>query len=91
MEIPLDIDLFLLLEKKTKNLSHICSIEYMGLVLLLYSLQLNVNTYSTKNLPFWSSSYLATSITFFIIVNLFFSCPYYFCYVKLNPQTYGRR
>ena len=72
MEISFDIFLFFWMEKKLILLSHICSIEYMGLVLSLWSLESNGNAYSTKNRPFWSSSYLATSITFFAIVVLLF-------------------
>ena len=56
------------MEKKMILLSRICSVEYMGLVLSLRSLESNSNTSCTKNRPFWSSSYLVTSIILSIIV-----------------------
>ena len=71
MEISFDIFLFFWIEKKLVLLSHVCSILYKGLVLWLWSLELNDNAYSIKKLPFWSSSYLATLITFFASVDFF--------------------
>ena len=68
----MDIFLIFLMEKKLILSSHICSIEYLGLALLLWSLSSNNNTCSKKNRPFWSSSYLATSITFFLSFCYFF-------------------
>ena len=69
------------MEKKLILLSHICSIEYMVLVLWLWSLKSNGNAYSTKNRPFWSSSYLATSITF-LPLSIFFLCYVYYRMVQ---------
>ena len=70
MEISLNIFLFFWMEKNLILLSHIYSIEYLGLVVLLWPLWSNGNTCSTKNCPFWSSSYLAM---FFLPLSIFFS------------------
>ena len=72
MEISFDTFLIFLMEKKLILSSHIYSIEYLGLVLLLWSLLSNNNTCSTKKRPCWLSSYLATLITFFAIIILLF-------------------
>ena len=73
MEISYDIFLFFWMEKKLILLSHICSIQYMGLVLWLWSFESNVNAYSPKNRPFCVFTYCEKSKAIFVIVDFFVS------------------
>ena len=66
------------MKKKLILLSHICNIEYMGLVLWEWSFEPNGNAYSTKNRPFCLFTYCEKGKTIFVIVNFFFSFVVYF-------------
>ena len=70
MEISFDI--FLFLTEKELILTHIFSIEYKGLVLWLWPLELNDYAYSTKNCPFCAFTYCEKGNNIFIIVVLLF-------------------
>ena len=74
MEISHHILLLFWMEKKLIVLSHIYSIEYMGLVLWLWSLESNDNICSTKKRPFCVCIQFLIAESLFIIVGGDHSC-----------------
>ena len=65
------------MEKKLILLSHICNIEYMGLVLWLWSFKLNGNAYCKKNSPLCVFIYFEKGKTIFVIVDFFYFVVYF--------------
>ena len=75
------------MEKKLVLFLHVCSIEYMRLVLWLWSLELKHNVFIIKHNNFWFFIYFEKRKHIFIIVVLFsFSLLLYFelCCTYLN-------
>ena len=84
MEISFDIFLFLGMMMKSNIWSHIGCIDYMGLILSLWTLELNGHAYSTKNRPFCAFTYEKGNSIFIIIVLLFI----FFCILSHCSKLY---
>ena len=80
MEISLDILLLFWIEKKLIFWLHICNIEWIGLVVWLWSFESNNNSYITKKCPFCvftycekTKSFSSSSISFLSLLCIFWT------------------